>query len=172
MKDAGGAMVVGVATTGCSAHQSTVLITPEKTIEHAASHGRGIQRGEIECPVVATPAGNVALMCGDEGLVPEVARCLMLAGADILAWPAFGDGPLHESVVRTRADENRVYVAAAWPGGAMVAAPNGAPLAVTPLASSAAMTAPVSTAVSRAKDMAPGTNVVLNRIPEAYGALV
>jgi hypothetical protein len=172
VRDVGGAMVVGVATTGCSAHQSTVLITPEKTIERAASHGRGIQRGESESPVVSTPAGNVALMCGDEGLLPEVARSLMLAGADILGWPAFAEGPLHEAVVRTRADENRVYVAAAWPGGAMVAAPNGAQLAVPPAGSQVAMTAPVSTAVSRAKDMAPGTNVVLNRIPEAYSALV
>lgn len=172
VKDVGGAMVVGVATTGCSAHQSAVLITPEETIEHAASHGRGIQRGESESPVVSTPAGNVALMCGDEGLVPEVARSLMLAGADIVAWPAFAEGPLHEAVVRTRADENRVYVAAAWPSGAMVAAPNGAQLAVTPAGSDVAMTAPVSIAVSRAKDMAPGTNVVLNRIPEAYSALV
>lgn len=168
VKDVGGALVVGVATTGCSAHQSAVLVTPDKTIEHQATHGRGIQRGEIECPVIATPAGNVALLCGDEGLVPEVARCLMLAGADILAWPAFGESPHHEALVRTRADENRVYMAAAWPGGAMVAAPNGAPLAVTPTGSGAAMTAPVSIAVSRAKDMAPGTNVVLNRIPEAY----
>lgn len=172
VKELGGAAVIGVATTGCSAHQSAVLVTPEKTFEHAATHGRGIQRGELECPVVPTPAGNVALMCGDEGLVPEVARCLMLAGADIIAWPAFAEGPLHDSVVRTRADENRVYVAAAWPGGAMVAAPNGAPVAVAPLGSGAAMSAPVSMAVSRAKDMAPGTNVVLNRIPEAYRALV
>lgn len=172
VRELGGAAVLGVATTGCSAHQSTVLVTPERTIEHAATHGRGIQRGEIECPVVATPAGNVAMLCGDEGLVPEVARSLMLAGADVLAWPAFGEGPLHEAVVRTRADENRVYLAAAWPGGAIVAAPNGALAASAPEGSSAAMTAPVSKAVSRVKDMAPNTNVVLNRIPEAYGALV
>ena len=172
VKELGGAMVLGVATTGCSAHQSTVLITPEKTYEHAATHGRGIQRGEVESPIIPTAAGNVALMCGDEGLVPEVARSLMLAGADILAWPAFGEGPKHDAVVRTRADENRVYVAAASPSGAMVAAPNGAPIAVSPSNSGAAMTAAVSKAVSRSKDMAPGTNVVLNRIPEAYAALV
>ncbi|HNO65508.1 MAG TPA: hypothetical protein PKK39_04115, partial [Tepidiformaceae bacterium] len=112
-----------------------------------------------------------ALLCGDEGLVPEVARSLMLAGADVIAWPAFQEQPLQGSIVRTRADENRVFVAAAWAGGAMVAAPAGAPLAVTPAGSQAAMTAPVSLAASRSKDMAPGTNVVLNRQPQAYGAL-
>lgn len=172
VKEAGGAMVVGVATTSCSAHQSVVLITPEATVEHVATHGRGIQHGELESPVVATPGGNVALLCGDEALAPEIARCLMLAGADIIAWPAFQQLPLHESLVRTRADENRVYVAAAWPGGAMVAAPNGAPVAVTPRGLEVAMTAAVNKAVSRAKDMAPGTNVVKNRIPSAYGSLV
>ena len=172
VRNAGGALVLGVTTTGCSAHQSTVLITPERTVEHAATHGRGIQLGEMLSPVVPTPAGNVALMCGEEGLVPEVARMLMLQGADILAWPVFTETPLLDSVVRTRSDENRVYTAAAWPGGGMVCAPNGSQLAVVPRDSGAAMTAPVSKAVSRSKDMAPGTNVVTNRIPQAYGALL
>ena len=104
--------------------------------------------------------------------VPEVARMLMLQGADILAWPVFTETPLLDTVVRTRSDENRVYTAAAWPGGGMVCAPNGSRLAVVPRDSGAAMTAPISKAVSRSKDMAPGTNVVTNRIPEAYGALL
>ena len=171
VKEVGGAMVVAVATTSCDAGQSAVLITPERTFEHVATHGRGIQLGETESPVVETPFGNVALLCGDEGLVPEVTRSLMLAGADVIAWASFKERPLQGSIVRTRADENRVFVAAAWPGGAMVAAPAGAPLAVTPAGSQAAMTAPVSLAASRSKDMAPGTNVVLNRQPQAYGAL-
>lgn len=170
--EAGGAMVVGVATTGCSAHQSTVLITPEATTEHIATHGRGIQLGETPSPVISTPAGNVGLLCGDEGLVPEVPRQLMLAGADILAWPIFRDDPMLDRVIRTRADENRVYVAAAWQDGGMVAAPNGAVATVVPRGSGIAMTAQVNKALARSKDMAPGTNVVTDRQPFAYGALV
>ncbi|MEO8538820.1 MAG: nitrilase-related carbon-nitrogen hydrolase [bacterium] len=172
VREIGGAMVLGVATTGCSAHQSTVLVTPQATTEHAATHGRGIQLGDAISPIVPTPAGNVGLLCGEEGLVPEVARVLMLQGADILAWPAFHDDGMLSRIVRTRADENRVYVAAAWPDGAMVAAPTGAPIAVSPADSGVAMTAPVSRALSRSKEMAPATNVVTNRIPSAYGVLL
>ncbi len=172
VREQGGAMVVGVTTTGCSVHQSAVLITPDATVEHVTTHGRGIQLGESPSPVVPTPVGNVALLSGDEGLVPEVARNLMLRGADLLAWPVFAETSLLASVVRTRADENRVHVAAAWPGGGMVAAPTGAPVAVVPRDSNVAMTAPVSQALSRSKEMAPGTNVVTSRIPSAYEALV
>jgi hypothetical protein len=34
------------------------------------------------------------------------------------------------------------------------------------------MTATVNKALSRMKEMAPGTDVVRNRLPEAYGALL
>ena len=172
VREAGGALVLGVATTGCSAHQSTVLITPEATIEHNATHGRGIQLGAAPSPVVPTPVGNVALMCGDEGFVPEVARGLMLAGADLVAWAAFRPHPMLDAIVRTRADENRIFVAAAWEDAAVVAGPTGALLAVSPRGSGVAMTATVNKALSRMKEMAPGTDVVRNRSPEAYGALL
>ena len=172
VREAGGAMVIGVATSGCSAHQSTVLITPEATIEHAATHGRGIQLGELASPVVPTAAGNIGLLCGEEGLVPEVARGLMLAGADILAWPVFTRHPMLEPLIRTRSDENRVYTAAAWEGGGMVATPNGGIATVVPSGSGIAMTAQVNRALSRAKDMAPGTNVVNDRQPQTYAALL
>ena len=172
VKEAGGALVAGVTTTGCSAHQSVVLITPEGTTEHAATHGRGIQLGETPSPVIPTPAGNVGLLCGDEGFVPEVARGLMLQGADILAWSLFDDVAMSDRVARTRSDENRVYTAVAWPDGGLVTAPTGAPLTIVPRGTGIAMTAPVNKALSRWKDMAPGTHVVFDRVPEAYGALV
>jgi len=172
VRETGGALVAGVTTTGCSVHQSVVLLTPEGTTEHVATHGRGIQLGDSLAPVVSTPLGNVGLLCGEEGLVPEVARSLMLRGADILAWPIFTDSAMTERFARTRSDENRVYTAAAWPLGGMVVAPNGAPMAIVPHGASIAMAAQVNKAMSRWKDMAPGTNVVNDRIPKAYGALL
>jgi hypothetical protein len=172
VREVGGALVMAVATTGCSTHQSTVLITPEATTEHVATHGRGIQVGEMPSPVISTPIGNVGLLCGDEGFVPEVARALMLQGADILAWPLFEDVAMTDRVARTRSDENRVYTAAAWPDGGIIAAPTGAPLTIVPRGTGIAMAAQVNKALSRWKDMAPGTNVVTDRVPEAYGALV
>lgn len=172
VREAGGSLVMAVATTGCSAHQSTVLITPEATTEHIATHGRGIQVGEAPSPVISTPIGNVGLLCGDEGFVPEVARGLMLQGADILAWPLFEGVAMTDRVARTRSDENRVYTAAAWPDGGIITAPSGAALTIVPRGTGIAMAAQVNKALSRWKDMAPGTNVVHDRVPEAYGALI
>jgi predicted amidohydrolase len=167
----GGAVAIGVRTTSCSATQSVVLITPDGAHEHQATHGRGIVTGEMNCPVISTPVGNVGLLCGDEGLVPEVARGLALDGADILAWPIFAADAMTERVARCRSDENKVYVGAAWPGGGMVVAPSGAPLIAVPAESGVAMTAAVSKTQSRMKEMAPHTDVIADRIPGAYGAL-
>ncbi len=172
VKETGGAAVFAVATTGCSAHQSVVVVTPRGTIEHAATHGRGIQLGETPSPVIATPAGNVGLLCGDEGFVPEVARVLMLEGADILAWPLFAVEAMTERIARARSDENRVYTAVAWPGGAEVISPTGAPLTISPAGTGIAMAAQVNRVMSRWKDMAPGTNALTDRIPEAYEDLI
>ena len=168
----GGAIAMAVATNGCMWGQSAALVTPTGTHHHTATHGRGIATGELNADVVPTPAGNVALLCGDEGLVPEVARCLALEGADILAWPLFDADPMAERVARARSDENRVYTAAAWPGGGAIIGPNGAPVSISPAGTGIAMAAQVNKALSRWKDMAPGTNAITDRIPEAYGALV
>ena len=167
----GGALAFAVATNGCMWGQSAVLVTPEGTFAHTATHGRGIATGELCAQVVPTPAGNVALLCGDEGLVPEVARCLALEGADIFAWPLFDANAMAERIARARSDENRVYTAAAWPDGGVVTAPTGAPITAVPAGTGVAMTAAVNKAMARWKDMAPGTHVVHDRVPEAYGGL-
>ena len=167
----GGMLAFGTSTNGCMHGRSATLVTPEGSHEHVATHGRGITLGELPSAIVASPAGNVALLCGDEGLVPEVARALTLEGAEILAWPLFADGPMTERLARTRSDENRVYVATAWAGGGLVTAPNGAVVAASPDGSGVAMTASVNRAMARWKDMAPGTHVINDRIPAAYGAL-
>ena len=156
-------------TAACGGNAA--LVTPTGTHHRTATHGRGIATGELNAEVVPTPAGNVALLCGDEGLVPEVARCLALEGL-ILAWPLFDADPMAERVARARSDENRVYTAAAWPGGGAIIGPNGAPVSISPSGTGIAMAAQVNKALSRWKDMAPGTNAITDRIPEAYGALV
>ncbi len=168
----GGAVAFAVATNGCVDGQSAVLITPEATYEHRATHGCGIATGELTAPVVSTPAGNVALLCGDEGFVPEVARCLALEGADILAWPMFESNPMTERVARTRSDENRVYTAVAWHDGGLITAPTGLPLTAVPAGTGVAMSVPVNKALARWKDMAPGTNAINDRVPEAYATLL
>lgn len=168
----GGALAFAVATSGCVPTASAVLVTPERTYEHVDTHGRGLGTGELTAPVVATPAGNVALLCGEEGFVPEVARSLALEGADIFAWPLFESHAMAERLARCRSDENHVYTAVAWPGGGMIVSPTGAPLTAVPAGTGIAMAAQANPALARWKDMAPGTNVIFDRLPEAYGALV
>ncbi len=172
VREAGGAAAFAVAVDGAAPRQEMALVTPSQTWLHQATHGRGLAAGEVNAPVAGTPAGRVALLCGDEGLVPEVARCLALEGADIIAWSAFAPGPMLEQVARARSDENRVYMAAAWPGGGIVAAPTGAPLTIAPAGAGVAMAAQVNRAMARWKEMAPGTNAILDRMPAAYRALV
>ena len=172
VKANGGAIAFAVASEGCTAEETAVLVTPEETIEHRATHGRGIDLGETNAPVVATPAGNVAIVCGDEGRVPEVARGLALEGADILAWPSFGSHVMNERLARARSDENRVYTAAAWADGGVITAPTGAPLTAVPEGTGVAMAAQVNRTQARWKDMAPGTHALRDRVPEAYAGLV
>lgn len=170
--DLGGALAFGIRTDGTEAPRWAVLVTPGGTCQHQATHGRGIATGELPAAVVATPAGNVALLCGEEGFVPEVARCLALEGAEILAWPMFEAHPMAERVARCRSDENRVYTAAAWPDGGVITAPTGNAITAVPAGTGVAMAAQVNRAMARWKDMAPGTNAIRDRLPDAYGALV
>lgn len=167
----GGSLLFGIQTNGATPQQTAVLVTPTATTEHIASHGVGLATGETLPPIVETPAGRVGILCGAEALVPEVARCLMLEGADILAWTNFEDDPTAELITRCRSDENKVYTAVAWPGGGLIAEPSGAPMVHVPAGTGVAMAAQVNRAVARWKDRAPGTNVVRDRIPESYAAL-
>ncbi|MEX2246684.1 MAG: carbon-nitrogen hydrolase family protein [Dehalococcoidia bacterium] len=149
---------------------------------HAQSHKPPGERfasmplGEYPAPVVDTPVGRAGMMLAAEGFVPEVARSLMLRGAEVLLWA--GDNPAlpMTPVARARADENRVFVAcAAAPaetGASLIAAPDGRVLATALEGRELAVSATVNRALSRLKAMAPGTDVVRDRQPATYGALV
>jgi hypothetical protein len=138
---------------------------------HYASHGPGAA-GESISEVFPTPAGYLGLMVDAEGLVPEVARTLMLRGADVIAWTLGEPEAMLEQLVRARAEENRVFVAAASPTQGLIASPSGALIAVMPQDRPVAMGAQVNYAESRNKDRAPGTSVLLGRHPEAYRRLL
>ena len=168
----GGMIAFALDTKGCAPMRTGVLVTPERTYEHRATHGRGVETGEDPAPVVQTSIGNVAILCGEEGLVPEVARCLALEGADILAWSSFDAPKMIEKVARARSDANHVYTAVAWPGGGTIISPSGVPIIEAPAGVGVSMAAQVNKAVARWKDMAPGTNVIRDRRPESYGRLV
>lgn len=101
--------------------------------------GEGLNRGVApghDYPVFHTDFGKVAFMICYDGHFPEVARILALRGADLILFPNMGDnreqGALWDSVVRTRAVDNQVAVAAALNNGrSRIVSPTGAFLAET-----------------------------------------
>ncbi len=89
------------------------------------------QRGK-SFPVFPMPGLGTAgmLICYDL-VVPETARCLALAGADIIFFPtmggaAIGDEEIGVQALRVRAAENFIWLAVAHSGGgAMIISPQG-----------------------------------------------
>ena len=93
------------------------------------------QRGTT-FPVFETPdLGTVGLTICYDLVMPETARCLALAGADILFFPtmggaAIGDDDIGLQALRVRAAENHVYLVVAFRGaGSMIISPRGKILA-------------------------------------------
>ncbi|MEW6244367.1 MAG: carbon-nitrogen hydrolase family protein [Bacillota bacterium] len=104
-----------------------------------------------------------------EGLIPEQARILALAGMHLLIWP--GDCPEKELVAKARAAENRIFVASVTSpsgSGSFVINPYGAVMGGCPpgLSHMAIIQVPVVLAAS--KQLAPYTDGFLGRIPAAY----
>ncbi|HYM15883.1 MAG TPA: carbon-nitrogen hydrolase family protein [Dehalococcoidia bacterium] len=132
--------------------------------------------GDEPAAVLHTPIGRVGLMLAAEGFVPEVARSLMLRGAEILLWA--GDDPAGAMLpfAQTRAEENQVFVVcAAAPtatGATAIVAPSGRALAVALEGRTLAVAADVNRALSQIKRRAPGTDVVRDRQPATYEAIV
>ena len=86
--------------------------------------GEGLSRGVApghDYPVFHTDFGTVAFMICYDGHFPEVARILALRGAGLILFPNMGDnresGAVWDSVVRTRAVDNQVVIAAALNNG-------------------------------------------------------
>lgn len=131
--------------------------------------------GDDVCPVVDTPIGKAGLLLAAEGFVPEVARSLMLRGAEILIWA--GDDPPRAmgSFARCRADENRCYVVCAGAPTAnaatMIVEPTGAAVAVALEGRELAVSGAINRALAHIKERAPGTDVLRNRQPATYGVL-
>jgi predicted amidohydrolase len=166
----------GTYKTGYMWADGRILLAHRQTHLLPVERDAGIALGDRSCPVVETATGRVALVLGAEGLVPEAVRCLMLEGADLLLWLTGDLGFDLLPLARCRADENRAYVAAAGPAvpksGALIVSTTGQVVASSLAEKEMAVSAHLNRALARWKDMAPGTNVVLDRQPGTYGALV
>jgi predicted amidohydrolase len=158
------------------------LVGPRGVLaKHRQTHKPGGDRfatmplGDDVCPLVHTPIGRVGLLAAAEIFVPEVPRSLMLRGAETLLCCADDPGFSLGLVARTRAEENRVFVAAAGApspnGTAIIAEPGGRVLAQALAERELAVGAVINRALAHNKQYTPGTDVVLNRRPESYGAI-
>ena len=157
--------------------RSVYLIASGKVIGkydqvHLADNG---WRAGDTLPVFDTPYGRIGIIQNDEGLLPETARVLMLQGADLILWSAASSNYPLRMIARTRADENKVFIALATPLEENVPPqtalinPAGAFFATALPDIEQAIAGQIAWAMTRYKEMAPNTNVVLNRQPEAYG---
>jgi predicted amidohydrolase len=120
---------------------------------------------------------RVGAMVGPEGLVPEVARVLTLAGSELVFWAADGDTSRALEVARVRALENRVWVGLLAPGGpagdaiAALIDPDGRVTSIGLRDRDHLVSGVVDVAAARLKEMAPGTDVLQGRQPETYAIL-
>ncbi len=142
---------------------------------HVAEDER-LAPGDPTTSLIPTPLGVLGLMHDQEGLIPEVARGLMLNGVELLIWVDREKREKGELVARSRAAENKVFLIR---GGSrekedysMILGPNGNILASTMVGVEQAATALIVTALSRSKTVVPGTNAVTTRIPEIYKELI
>ena len=92
----------------------------------------GARRRGSSFPVFPTPdLGTTGMLICYDLVVPETARCLALAGADIIFFPtmggaAIGDDDIGVQALRVRAAENFIWLVVAQRGnGAMIISPQG-----------------------------------------------
>ncbi|PYI86875.1 MAG: hypothetical protein DME26_08100 [Verrucomicrobia bacterium] len=92
----------------------------------------GVRQRGSTFPVFPTPdLGTAGLLICYDLVVPETARCLALAGADIIFFPtmggaAIGDDDISIQALRVRAAENFIWLVVAQRGsGAMIISPKG-----------------------------------------------
>ncbi|WP_193367780.1 carbon-nitrogen hydrolase family protein [Pelagibius marinus] len=136
-------------------------------------------------PVFETPFGRIGVMSGYDAVFPESSRCLGIAAADIILWPASLREPFERELIAVpRAEDNRVAVVLAnrldcpYPGGSLVIPPTGFPLwdinEVAPrvLKAGAVMPKHIDLAVCRQKQMIPKVDMFANRLVETYAPIV
>ena len=89
------------------------------------------RRGDSFPVFPTTDIGTVGMLICYDLVVPETARCLALAGADIIFFPtmggaAIGDDDIGVQALRVRAAENFIWLVVAQRGsGAMIISPQG-----------------------------------------------
>ncbi len=166
----------GYANNGDVSRRSASLFTIEGNLGYFfANHGGSFSSNSPLVPL-KTSSGNLAVMFDEEGLVPEVSRCFMLEGTEILLWFDVGNSNFSEIISRTRASENRVFLMrngiCDGDSHGIIIAPSGQVTAASIPGKDQAVSSLLLRSLVRSKSVVPGTDVVLGRRPELYQQLV
>ncbi len=153
---------------GASGTREVVFLSADGAEVRSAGKG-AIRACDTSCLRIGT-------MTDGEGFTPEVARCLMADGVEIVFWYDWGHDPASEMIVRTRAAENKIYVIRCAPvssrDASCIVAPSGVIVASTLPGEEQISGAMVTPFVTSLKTVVPGTNVYEDRFPEDYEYLV
>ena len=126
-------LAVGLAERdGDQVYNAAILLGPEGQIvgryrktHMAAVESRWYVRG-AEFPVFDTPLGRLGIMICYDRQFPEPARLLALQGAEVILNPSWGThGEMNQTMLRTRAYENRLYLAHIHPFQGLIINPLG-----------------------------------------------
>jgi predicted amidohydrolase len=183
--------VPSVERAAAGPYVTTFLIGPDGTDAgryrktHLTAEERPWAKAGDDYPTFGTPFGRIGVMSGYDAVFPETSRCLAIAAADIILWPASLREPFERELLAIpRAEDNRVAVVLAnrvdspYPGGSVVIPPNGFPLwdinIVAPrvLKLGAVMPKHIDLALCRQKLMIPKVDMFANRLVETYAPII
>jgi predicted amidohydrolase len=117
---------------------------------------------------------RISVIEGVAMFAPEPARAAALRGADLVVWHGAPDRDDVRDTARTRALENRVYVAVAVkrPGKgvatSLVADPDGRVIGEALAGKPSGFVARIDAAAARDKGVVPGTDGMADRVPKAF----
>lgn len=174
-------IVPSILIRGADIYKVSYLIDPQGYSNvyekcHLDNNEENVYTSGQELKVFATPFGNIGLIMGYEGLLPEVSRTLMLKGADLVCWSSNIDSENLKLIARTRSAENKIYhvVSGCWgkrEGASFITNPAGNIISSSLPQGDQLVSAQIELCLARCKTVVPGSNIVANRLPQYYRTL-
>jgi predicted amidohydrolase len=155
-----------------------VVILSEQTVAGhiKATHCAGIANGDDIEVIKISPYCSVAAVFDWEINIPEIARTAMLKGADILLFYDDGEDEFRTKMMKTRAAENKIFVirssSSKLEDCCMIINPSGGKVCTTLKSLEHSTSGYINSALSKFKNVVPGTNIVTGRSPNKYKELV
>lgn len=142
---------------------------------HKESIDCGLNYGS-QIEVINTTLANISIIFDGEILVPELTRCHMLMGSEVIVWIDTTNFDNKDMILKTRAVENKINfirnTSCTNVNTSMMVNIDGVILASSFIGEEYSLSAQMIPCFSRFKSVVPGTNVVTTRKPKIYKELV